>query len=722
MVRPFAASPSAPPRFIRFSALASVLLLLVVVPQSAQSDCLGLGPTPVPNVLWGVKDSVSACPAADTLTSLVFPPSVGSRPSKLRITLFYSDANCDAKTGVPPESIWVTTSTQFGNLKANDTGAKIFADDSTNALGFARITVGSLSGCGRLRVTLYVSGVSQGPKTVTARTTDKDADGRTTSSDSPPCDLNYNGTAGDANDLAAALDHLDHWRRNVLFGTLVRRTNLCETCAVESTGTIGDSEVFWSPDGKLLAFTVHTGSVDADTVAACKVFLVRSDPKEANALTQFTFPDSNLHDYDPSWSPLGDLIAFDRDDRRILRKGIPGANPDTGLYLVTASGDQFNSGDATPAISPHGQWVAFSRRDAGPRHMWKVPITGGTPTQLTFEADGVDFYPQWTSDGNWITFDRQNGASDQPHHVYKVKSNGDSLQAVFDAPAGQDAATPAFSPDGMIITLGVGTHTLTNPPRDVTTRTLDPGLAVKKILPYFADITFAVQGPDPVLSPRLSPDGTRLALRSKQLWAARRNMSLPPQFTSIGAQPVADSTTVVFTTMSQEHPGSVVVSASDPENDPLTYAAYFLQLGMQFSPTTRTFTWFPPGGTAGHTYYVRFQVGTPSGGTDAIILAIYVDSALRARGARDEGESFVVGPNPTRGHFVLSTPYVRGATAGLSLHDVGGRKIATIRGRAGARLEWDGRDASGALVPPGVYLYRMEVAQLRRQGAVTVLR
>ncbi len=378
----------------RLAVLATLFVFVLVthsaVWKSAHSDCLGLAPG-APNVAWFIKDSVAACPAADTLTN-------SARPSRLRITLYYEDLNCNPKVGVPPESIYVTTQIAAGNLKVNDEGAQVFADDSTDADGFARVTIPSFSGCGKVRLRLFVSGGTYGTKTATVRTTDVNADGRVGSSEIfSPCDLNYDGVS-DTYDVLLALNHQDHWHRNALFGTLVRRTSLCETCAEESTGTLGESEVFWSPDGKRIAFTVHAGAIDANGVAPCKVFLVRSDPKEGNALRQFTFPDSNLHDYDPSWSPLGTEIAFDRDDRRVLRKGIPGVATDTALYLVTASGDEFNPGDVTPAISPDGQWVAFSRRESGgPRHIYKVPITGGAapphssrprPTALTFTPSG----------------------------------------------------------------------------------------------------------------------------------------------------------------------------------------------------------------------------------------------------------------------------------------------------------------------------------------------
>ena len=38
------------------------------------------------------------------------------------------------------------------------------------------------------------------------------------------------------------------------------------------------------------------------------------------------------------------------------------------------------------------------------------------------------------------------------------------------------------------------------------------------------------------------------------------------------------------------------VLASDPEGDALTYSAFFLQssLGMTFTPSTRTLSWYPP--------------------------------------------------------------------------------------------------------------------------------
>jgi flagellar basal-body rod modification protein FlgD len=49
----------------------------------------------------------------------------------------------------------------------------------------------------------------------------------------------------------------------------------------------------------------------------------------------------------------------------------------------------------------------------------------------------------------------------------------------------------------------------------------------------------------------------------------------------------------------------------------------------------------------------------------------------------------------------------------LAIYDLSGRQIhrlQSINSSAGnVQVQWDGRDASGATVPPGIYLYSLEV-------------
>ena len=80
------------------------------------------------------------------------------------------------------------------------------------------------------------------------------------------------------------------------------------------------------------------------------------------------------------------------------------------------------------------------------------------------------------------------------------------------------------------------------------------------------------------------------------------------------------------------------------------------------------------------------------------------------------------GPNPTRGRFALTAPLVSGASASLSVFDVSGRRVAIVRGPSGSELVWEGKTQDGTPVGPGIYLYRLEVAKLRQEGKIVVVR
>ncbi len=250
---------------------------------------------------------------------------------------------------------------------------------------------------------------------------------------------------------------------------------------------------------------------------------------------------------------------------------------------------------------------------------------------------------------------------------------------------------------------------------------MDPALAVPKPILNYPDTAFAIHGLHPVLSPRISPDGTRLALRSRQIWAARRNMNLPPQITQVGSQGVVDSTARVFINAAQGLPSTITVTSTDPEGDAIFCTAFFLQDAMTFNPATCTLNW-TPSAPVGTTFYVKFQVTTASGGTDAIIAVLTVVPSLRPSLAREApGTELRDGPNPTRGRFAITPPIVRGA-ASLTVFDLSGRRVAVIRRPSGTPLVWEGTDGAGAAVAPGIYLYRVEAGRYRQEGKVVIVR
>lgn len=669
-------------------------------------------PAAAGNVTWARVDSVVTCPAGDSV--------VAGRPARLRIVVTYADAAQLPRVGVPPESIAVEWTPGIGAVRVNDQPGRAEADDSTDAQGRARVTLPSLSGCGTLTLTLRVAGEVVGAIPAFVRSTDTDLDGRTTAGDAP-CDLNGDGVV-DGADASLRTPHTAHSHRNAVFGALVRRTSLCEGCEDYEAGNIGESTVSWSPDGRRIAFTVHLPP-DGE----CAVFIVDADPGPWDAPVQFTFPGPGVHDYDPTWSPLGTEIAFGRDDNTVWMKGVQGLAPDTTLRLVTRHNDgtALERGDLTPAISPDGQWVAFTRKSTALGHyeLWKTPANGDTTqrVRLVEEATGDDFYPHWSPDGVWIVFDRYAGGR---HSVWKVSAAGGGAIPVLVATGATMAGTPAYAPDGAVLVAGVGTVTAPQP------FTLDATL-LNAMLPSPAPTAAFPDAPlansDPILSPRYSPDGTRLALRTDQLWVTRRNTSLPPVFGTLAGQPVLDAVPVISIAATVGAPLAFTVTASDPEGDALVFTAAPLADGMTFDAGTRTFAWTPPGAALGSTRHVRFDVTTPSGGADYAIARIVVS------GGADRGPEVAARialappqPNPFRERTTLRLDLPAAAAVRAEVFDPAGRHVRTLVARAlpagRHTIAWDGLDAAGRPAPAGLYLCRVRAGAWHAERRLLRLR
>ena len=57
--------------------------------------------------------------------------------------------------------------------------------------------------------------------------------------------------------------------------------------------------------------------------------------------------------------------------------------------------------NGAPSCSPDGKWVVFNSSRGGDYTLWRVPLRGGTPEQLT---DYASTYPVVSPDGKWIAF------------------------------------------------------------------------------------------------------------------------------------------------------------------------------------------------------------------------------------------------------------------------------------------------------------------------------
>ncbi len=97
----------------------------------------------------------------------------------------------------------------------------------------------------------------------------------------------------------------------------------------------------------------------------------------------------------------------------------------------------------SPALSPDGTTVAFSRAETGGLwHIWTVPSGGGSARQITSSETG-ELYPRYTPDGSAIVYHSWG----EPHRIWKVALAGGPPEPITPEGAANEAwADP--SPDG----------------------------------------------------------------------------------------------------------------------------------------------------------------------------------------------------------------------------------------------------------------------------------
>jgi DNA-binding winged helix-turn-helix (wHTH) protein len=94
----------------------------------------------------------------------------------------------------------------------------------------------------------------------------------------------------------------------------------------------------------------------------------------------------------PRWSPDGRTIAFDAPSK-----------DGTSIYLVAADGSQparLIVQGLVPSFSRDGKWIYYASDTTGSFQVWKLPLVGGAPVQMTFNegfaalesADGYLYY------------------------------------------------------------------------------------------------------------------------------------------------------------------------------------------------------------------------------------------------------------------------------------------------------------------------------------------
>ena len=196
-------------------------------------------------------------------------------------------------------------------------------------------------------------------------------------------------------------------------------------------------------------------------------------------------------DYDPSWSPDGDRIAFvsnrNRGTEQIFVMDADGQN-------VTELTTQWTH--QQPAWSPKAERIAYVRNRGG-RQVWVMDADGGNQRRLT--QDGKNELPTWSPDGKRIAF---LSTREPRSHLYLMDENGENQESPAQDMLPKDA--PSWSPDGQWIAYAANDE-----------KHIIQIYAVRVVGdPHLEKLTR--DGPRK-LQPALSPDGNTIAYTSWEL-------------------------------------------------------------------------------------------------------------------------------------------------------------------------------------------------------------
>ena len=173
-----------------------------------------------------------------------------------------------------------------------------------------------------------------------------------------------------------------------------------------------DRSARYSPGGERIAFvSERTGDPEIWVMAA-----------DGSRQTNISRSPGSM-DYDPEWSPDGELIIFSSN------RGPPETGTPFGLWTMRPDGSDLRrlpvrNEARWPAWSPDGARIVYSGLSAdGNTEIFVAGADGSGAVNLSRSA-GVDEMPRWSPDGDWILFSTTRSGDSE---VYAMRPNGEGL-------------------------------------------------------------------------------------------------------------------------------------------------------------------------------------------------------------------------------------------------------------------------------------------------------
>jgi hypothetical protein len=477
----------------------------------------------------------------------------------------------------------------------------------------------------------------------------------------------------------------------------------------------------------------------------------------------------------PTWSPDGSQVAF---------SSMIGSATRTLIYRVSSAGGtptpiqvSTTVNQSSPHWSPRGDWIAFEQTSSSGPDLWMKNLDTDEHRHLTSQA-GYEKYPTFRPDGQRVAFfSKPSGTS-----VWKIKTvdlNGaNAVELATTSVAGPGLR---WSPDGsavwfavheslFVVGAGGGTALYKGSlAPEITSFDLHPGtgqMVVEKSSSYSrtyiclctnseecelggtgaldwqrvgvrdtsasASTRYLFTFPGALFkSPRWSYDGTRIAYVSDQnagdddLFVGSPTYNHPPVFSTASVRD-----TLLFTCRAWQRD----LSATDPDGETVTYQPVMLPDGAWLQSGYQLH-WTP---SQVGDYYIVLRALDGSGGVAHKVIKVTVDDI----GLCEEGcppncpEALTTNlpkvfslaqnrPNPFAGrtdiHFGLPTE----SRVEIEVLDVQGRLIRRLTSAtlpAGFHVStWNGTNAVGNRVGPGLYFYRMRAGTFTDRKRLVLL-
>ncbi len=188
------------------------------------------------------------------------------------------------------------------------------------------------------------------------------------------------------------------------------------------------------------------------------------------------------------------------------------------LYLLPIEGGEakrLTSGpafDVQPRFSPDGREVSFTSDRGGGNNIWRMPVAGGEPTQVSKEDFRLTNNAVWTPDGDYLiarkhfTGQRSLGAGEL---WMWHRTGGSGLQLTKQKNDQQDQGEPAISPDGRYVYFS---EDVTQGPFFQYNKNPHAGIyAIRRLDRETGEIRDLIRGPGGAVRPEPAPDGRGIA-------------------------------------------------------------------------------------------------------------------------------------------------------------------------------------------------------------------